>query len=84
MDRQPNHTPCRGALNPRNQSTPVVVFDFFCGCGGASAGFKKAGMEIALGLDNDLDAGQTFKANFPEAEFIGDDITKVSDTNPVQ
>ena len=56
---------------------PVKVFDFFCGCGGASAGLQAAGMEIALGLDNELDAQRTFKVHFPEAEFIGDDIAKV-------
>ena len=34
-------------------------------------------MEIALGLDNDPDAKRTFEANFPDAEFIGDDIARV-------
>ena len=77
MDKQPNRRPQRGSLSLRNLSYPVKVVDFFCGCGGASAGFRKAGMEIALGLDNNLDAGQTFQANFPEAEFIGADITQV-------
>ena len=62
---------------PLDPSKPVRVFDFFCGCGGASAGLQAAGMEIALGLDNDPDAGRTFEANFPEAEFVGDDIEKV-------
>ena len=31
-------------------------------------------MEIALGLDNDSDAGRTFQSNFPEANFLGVDI----------
>ncbi|MCY4519716.1 MAG: DNA cytosine methyltransferase [Caldilineaceae bacterium] len=57
-----------------------MVFDFFCGCGGASAGFREAGMEIAFGLDNDPDAGRTFKANFPEAEFFDDDIATMPDS----
>ena len=50
-------------------SRPVKVFDFFCGCGGTSAGMQAAGMEIVFGLDNDYDAGQTFQANFPKATF---------------
>ena len=60
-----------------NLSNPIKVFDFFCGCGGASAGFLGAGMGIALGLDNDPDAGRTFEANFLEAEFITNDIAEV-------
>ena len=61
-----------------NLSKPMKVFDFFCGCGGASSGLQAAGMEIALGLDNDPDARRTFEANFPKAAFIGDDIANVS------
>ncbi|WP_423920953.1 DNA cytosine methyltransferase [Candidatus Poriferisodalis sp.] len=55
------------------------VFDFFCGCGGASAGFRAAGLEIAFGLDNDSDAAQTFQSNFTGAEFILADIEQVSE-----
>lgn len=58
-------------------SKPVKVFDFFCGCGGVSAGLRAAGMEIALGLDNDPDAGRTFRTNFADADFVGEDITDV-------
>ena len=55
--------------------TPVIsVLDFFCGCGGTSLGFRQAGMRIATGLDMDVSAGATFKANFPEAQFIERDI----------
>ena len=53
---------------------PVKVFDFFSGCGGSSAGLRAAGFEIVFGLDNDLDAGRTFRANFAEAEFACADI----------
>ena len=56
---------------------PIRVFDFFSGCGGTSAGLRSAGMEIALGLDNDPDAGRTYRANFPEAAFLGVDIQKL-------
>lgn len=52
----------------------IDVFDFFSGCGGTSCGFKQAGLSIKMGLDIDADAAATYKANFPEAEFIQKDI----------
>lgn len=52
----------------------VKVFDFFSGCGGTSCGFRQAGMEIVMGLDIDADAASTYRANFPQAEFIQSDI----------
>jgi len=55
----------------------IKVYDFFSGCGGASYGFKKSGMQIALGLDNNLYAAETFMLNFPEAGFIKEDIRKI-------
>ena len=57
----------------------VKVVDFFCGCGGASAGFRKAGMEIVLGVDSDINSAESYKANFPNASFIHSDVR---DTNP--
>ena len=57
---------------------PTKVFDFFSGCGSTSAGLRAAGMEIAFGLDNDRDAGQTFRANFPEAAFLCEDIQELA------
>lgn len=53
------------------------VIDFFCGCGGASQGFQQAGLDIALGIDIDVNASATFQANFPEAAFIENDITQI-------
>ncbi|RYZ84397.1 MAG: DNA cytosine methyltransferase [Proteobacteria bacterium] len=48
----------------------IRVYDFFCGCGGTSAGFQAAGMEIVLGLDMDTDSRRTFLMNFPQAKFV--------------
>jgi len=56
---------------------PVKVFDFFSGCGGTCRGFLNAGMHIISGLDNDADAGRTFKQNFPGTHFIQEDIKSV-------
>ena len=59
----------------------IAVFDFFCGCGGTSAGFKESGMDIAFALDIDQDAKDTFTKNFPEADFCDKSISKVTDTD---
>lgn len=53
---------------------PIRVADFFCGCGGTSAGLRAAGMQIVFGLDIDPEASKTYRANFPEAEFLESDI----------
>src|SRR6266536_3612324 len=55
----------------------IKVFDFFCGCGGTSQGFRRAGMEIAVGIDRDLDAAATFQNNFPEATLLRADIAEL-------
>ena len=59
-------------------STPTEpaphVYDFFAGAGGASAGLRAAGMEIAFALDRDADACASFAANFPHARVENADI----------
>lgn len=55
----------------------INVVDFFCGCGGTSAGLKKAGMNILAGIDIDARAIQTYQYNFPEAKGINADITQI-------
>ena len=55
----------------------VRVYDFFAGCGGASCGFQTAGMEVSFALDYDLDARESFEANFPDAHFEFADIRNV-------
>ncbi len=58
--------------------TSVQVYDFFAGCGGASCGFRAAGMDIVFALDQDKDARESFRANFPDAHFELTDIREVS------
>lgn len=38
--------------------------DFFCGCGGISLGFKRAGFNIIMGIDSDKNAIETYNKNF--------------------
>ena len=54
--------------------TKIAVYDFFCGCGGTSVGFRKAGFDIVFALDIDKDATKTFELNFPKAVFHEGDI----------
>lgn len=56
---------------------PIDVWDFFCGCGGTSAGLEAAGMTILGGLDMDAEAAATYRLNFPKATFIERDIRTV-------
>jgi len=62
----------------RGDLVKVRVYDFFAGCGGASCGFRAAGMEISLALDHDADARASFQANFPDARMESADIRNVS------
>ena len=59
----------------------IVVFDFFCGCGGTSEGFREAGMDVVWALDVDTSASRTFRMNFPNTVFHEGDVKmlKVSD-----
>ncbi|MES0020603.1 DNA cytosine methyltransferase [Mesorhizobium sp. M0036] len=54
----------------------INVVDFFCGCGGTSAGLRDSGMNIVAGIDSDDQAGKTYAANFPDAQFLLKDIRK--------
>ena len=60
---------------------PVLVYDFFSGCGGTSAGLKRAGMRPVLALDFDSEAAKTYQLNFPDAKFICDDVRSIQTTD---
>ena len=53
------------------------VIDLFCGCGGLSYGFERAGFRILLGIDNDIQALETFKLNHKRAISKFGDITNI-------
>ena len=55
----------------------INVLDLFCGAGGLSCGFERAGFNIVLGIDNDKKALETFEANHYGAKSICGDITEI-------
>lgn len=54
------------------------AIDLFCGCGGLSYGFEKAGFNILLGIDNDQMALNVFEHNHNGSLSIYGDITQLS------
>ena len=59
------------------------VLDLFCGAGGLSCGFERAGFHILLGIDNDTKALETFRANHNGSKTICGDITDVTYENDI-
>lgn len=55
-----------------------TVIDMFCGCGGLSRGFMDAGYEVLLGIDNNVQALNSFKANHNGAIGMNSDLFKGS------
>ncbi|EJT5939206.1 Modification methylase BspRI [Clostridium perfringens] len=50
------------------------ILDLFCGCGGLSLGFEKAGFEVALALDVWNDAIKTYNKNHSNSVGICKDV----------
>lgn len=50
----------------------MKVVDLFCGCGGLSLGFQKAGMEIVAAFDNWSDALAVYRKNFSHPAICAD------------
>lgn len=59
------------------KSNQPRVLACFAGCGGMSLGFKQAGYDVAAFIELDPMARASYKANFPEAVFVADDIRAV-------
>jgi DNA (cytosine-5)-methyltransferase 1 len=56
----------------------LTAIDLFCGAGGLSTGFARAGFDILAGNDVDLVAGQTFQLNHPTSKFFAGPVQDVS------
>jgi DNA (cytosine-5)-methyltransferase 1 len=55
------------------------IIDLFCGCGGLSKGFEKAGFEVFLAIDSWQDAIETFNFNHVKSVAKCMDIHDLSD-----
>jgi DNA (cytosine-5)-methyltransferase 1 len=56
----------------------ITAIDLFCGAGGLSEGFRRAGIQVLAGQDFDEAAGATFASTHNEARFLPGPIQKVS------
>ncbi len=54
----------------------ISAIDLFCGIGGLSYGFKKAGIDIKIGIDIDKSCQYAFETNC-KSKFINRDISEV-------
>lgn len=61
-------------------SRPTVV-DLFCGAGGLSEGFRRAGYRVLLGSDIDLTFGETFSRSHLDAKFISAPIQELASSD---
>lgn len=52
--------------------------DLFCGAGGLTLGLRRAGWDVAGGVDLDAAAGLTYRRNNPGARFLAADLRCVS------
>ena len=60
------------------------VLDLFCGAGGLSCGFERAGYNILVGIDNDAKALDTFRINHKGSQTICGYITEVTYEKDIQ
>lgn len=67
----------RSLLNTQICEKEINVVDFFCGAGGLSLGFQKAGFSIKLGVDIDKAALVTYEKNH-HAKTLCCDIRKLT------
>lgn len=61
------------------------IIDLFCGCGGFSLGFERAGFNVLLGIDVWADALKTFSFNHRLSKTLQADLSQLSpsDTEPL-
>ncbi|OYR84766.1 DNA (cytosine-5-)-methyltransferase, partial [Halorubrum ezzemoulense] len=66
-----------GAHAASGDADAPVVAGFFSGCGGLDLGFERAGFDVALGSDQWEPAAETYRRNFPDTEFVEEDVREL-------
>lgn len=68
----------------KTTSKPTII-DLFCGCGGFSLGFERAGFKVLLGIDVWKDALETFSFNHKGCKTLLADLSslKPNETEPL-
>lgn len=56
----------------------MIVIDLFSGVGGFSLGFKQAGFDITIAIENDESIAESYVKNHPEVYMLNEDISNVS------
>lgn len=62
----------------RSQRSRPLVLDLFCGAGGMSLGFERAGFDIALGIDVDGYHIATHERNFPYGKSLCRSVSELT------
>jgi DNA (cytosine-5)-methyltransferase 1 len=65
------------AAQTADPDAPVAV-DLFAGAGGLSEGFEQQGFRIALAVDGDRNAAQTYRANHPGVPVAEADVASLT------
>ncbi|MBI2722476.1 MAG: DNA cytosine methyltransferase [Bacteroidetes bacterium] len=60
------------------QNAPLKAIDFFCGAGGVTCGFRKAGIKVLGGVDIDNSCKETYEKNNPGSKFMHADISELT------
>jgi DNA (cytosine-5)-methyltransferase 1 len=67
----------RSRLGASSDGIPRVV-DLFAGAGGMGSGFREAGYRIAVAVEHDRNAAQTYRANNPGVPVLEADVTRLN------
>lgn len=59
------------------KSDPPRCISLFAGAGGCSLGFKRAGYDVLMAIDNERSSCETYDRNFPDAEVRNLDVRRV-------
>jgi DNA (cytosine-5)-methyltransferase 1 len=62
-------------MNAPDLSGRTDVFDLFCGAGGFTWGWERAGFSTRVAIDHDILATRTHELNFPHALTLNRDLT---------